>query len=153
MNNIQIRCLQMLVLLIATALMLVACISLALIPSAAPPMDSLSMVDAFHDAVNSEDVDAVLALFADSAVVTDNGSVILGRDEIRTWLMCSQRMAGLHLTMLHSEINGEYVIWFDTAHHGPEVEHVLYILRWEAVIRDGEIQSLAAMPRYRPDLK
>jgi SnoaL-like domain len=153
MNNIQIRCLQMLVLLIATALMLVACINLALIPSAAPPMDSLSMVDAFHDAVNSEDVDAVLALFADDATVTDNGLVIEGRRDIRSWILYSQRMTGLRLTLFHSEQNEENIIWLDKAHNGSEVQNRYYILRWEALIRDGKIQSLAAMPRYWPDLK
>ena len=72
MNNTQIRCLQMLVLLIATALMLVACISPALIHGDAPPMDPLPMVDAFHYAINSNDIDALLVLFADDAVVIDN---------------------------------------------------------------------------------
>jgi hypothetical protein len=54
-----------------TAIMPVACISLALIPSDAPPMDPLSMVDAFQYAINSDDIDALLVLFADEAVVID----------------------------------------------------------------------------------
>jgi len=120
----------------------------------APPMDPLSMVDAFHYAVNSEDVDAVLALFADDAFVTDNGLVILGRDEIRMWLMHSQRMAGTRLIMLKSELVGEKVIWFDESYKQQETYyHGSYLLKWEAIIQDGKIQSLAAIPRYWPDLK
>jgi len=119
----------------------------------APPMDSLSLVTTFHNAINSDDVAAMLALFADDATVTDNGLVIEGRKDIRNWVLHSQRMAGLRLTMLNSEIDGEKITWLDTAHNGPEVEHGLYLMHWEATIREGKIQSLAAMPRYWPDQK
>jgi len=94
MNNTQIRCLQMLVLLIATALMLVACIGPALIPGDARHIDPLSMVTTFHNAINSDDVDAVLAMFAEDAIVIDNGSVIEGKELIRAWALHSRRMAG-----------------------------------------------------------
>jgi len=94
-----------------------------------------------------------LALFADDATVTDNGLVIEGRKDIRNWVLHSQRMAGLRLTMLNTEIDGEKITWLDTAHNGPEVEHGLYLMQWEATIREGKIQSLAAMPRYWPDQK
>jgi hypothetical protein len=153
MNNTQIRCLQMLVLLIATALMLMACIGPALIPGDAPPMDPLSLVTTFRNAINSDDVDAVLAVFAEDAVVIDNGSVIEGKELIRDWALHSQRMAGLRLTMLKSELDGEKVIWLDEAYTEQETGHSSYLLQWEAIIREGKIQSLAAMPRYRPDLK
>ena len=125
------------------------------VPSTPSPIqaDPLKMVDTFHSAINSDNVDAVLALFADDATVTDNGSVIDGKEEIRNWMLYSQRMAGLRLTQLKSEMDGEKVIWLDTAHNGLEVERRFYILRWEALTRDGKIQSLAAMPRYMPDLK
>jgi hypothetical protein len=153
MNNTQIRCLQMLVLLIATALMLVTCIGPALIPGDAPPMDPLSLVDVFHQTINSDNADALLVLFADEAVVIDNGSVIEGKELIRDWALHSQRMAGLRLTMLKSELDGEKVIWLDGANKEQETGHSSYLLQWEAIIREGKIQSLAAMPRYRPDLK
>ena len=153
MNHTQIRCLQMLVLLIATALMLVACSGPALIPGDAPPMDPLSLVTTFHNAINSDDVDAVLALFAEDAVVIDNGSVIEGKELIRDGALHSQRMAGLRLTMLKSELDGEKVIWLDEAHKEQETGHSSYLLQWETIIREGKIQSLAALPRYRPDLK
>ena len=153
MNTSQKSLAQMLFLLIVATVMLAACTSLGSILIDAQPMDSSSMLDAFHDAVNINNADAVLALFAEDAVVVDNGSVVEGKANIRTWVLYSQRMAGLHLTMLISKINGEKVSWFDTAHNGPELEHNTYLLRWEAIIRNGKIQSLIAMPRYWPDLK
>ena len=153
MNTRQASRLQLFTIVIVTAMMLVGCISLALIPSAAPSMDPLSVVDAVHYAINSDDIDALLVLFADDAVVIDNGSVIEGTEEIRNWVLYSQRTAGLRLIMLNSEVDGEKITWLDTARNGPEVEHLIYLLRWEAIIREGKIQSLAAMPRYRPDLK
>jgi hypothetical protein len=153
MNTRQISRLQLFTIVIVTAMMLVACISLALIPSDAPPMDALSMVDVFHQTINSDDVDALLVLFADDAVVMDNGSVIEGKEDIRNWILYSQRMVGLRLALFHSEQDQENIIWLDKAHNGPEVQNRYYILRWEALIRDGKIQSLAAMPRYWPDLK
>ena len=119
----------------------------------APPMDSLSLVTTFHNAINSDDVDAMLALFADDATVNDNGSVIEGKEDIRNWILYSQRMAGLRLSMLKPELGGEKVIWLDEAYQEHETGRGSYLLKWEAIIRDGKIQSLAAMPRYWPDLK
>lgn len=46
------------------------------------------------------------------------------------------------------EIDGDKAVWLDVAHNGPEVEHISYIIKWEAIIRDGKIQSLSGMPRY-----
>ena len=144
---------QVIALLIAATANLVACISPALIGGDAPPMDALSMVDAFHQTINSDDVDALLVLFSDDAVVIDNGSVIEGMELIRDWALHSQRMSGLRLTILKSELDGEKVIWLDEAYQEHETGHGSYLLKWEAIIRDGKIQSLAAMPRYWPDLK
>ena len=153
MNTRQVSRFQLFVFVIATAMILVACIGPALIPGDAPPMDPVSLVTTFHNAINSDDVEAVLALFADDATVNDNGDVIEGQEEIRNWILCSERMAGLRLTLFHSEQNEENIIWLDTAHNEPEVQNRYYIFRWEATIREGKIQSLAAMPKYRPDLK
>lgn len=115
--------------------------------------DSLEAVNHFHSAVNSGDVDTLLTLFAEDATVTDRGTVIAGIDEIRNWALYSQRMDGLRLTTIRSEIDGEKVIWLDSAYNGPELENRYYILRWEAIIREGKIQSLVVTPRYMPDLK
>jgi len=85
--------------------------------------------------------------------VSYNGSVIEGAELIRDWALHSQRMSGLRLTLLNSETDGEKITWLDTAHNGPEAGHRLYLMQWEATIREGKIQSLAAMPRYWPDQK
>ena len=125
------------------------------VPSSSSPIqaDPLNVVSAFHSAINSNDVNALLDLFADDAVLIDNGSVIDGREKIRDWALNSPLIAGLRLTMLHAEMNGTKMIWLDTAHNRLEGQSRYYILRWEARIEDGKIQSLAVLPRYLPDGK
>ena len=107
MNTSQNFRTRMLALLIVASVALAAYTSLASISIDTQSKNPLLMVDALHDAVNSNNVDAVLALFAEDAVVMDNGSVIEGKEKIRTWVLYSQRMAGLRLTLLTSKINGE----------------------------------------------
>jgi hypothetical protein len=119
-------------------------------PSQADPWE---VVNDFHVAINSNNVEAVLALFTDNATITDNKFPINGRDQIRNWVLESKQMAGIHLSRFHSEVDGEKIIWLDTAQNGPEGQNRYYILRWEAVIAEGKIQSLVVMPRYMPDLK
>ena len=144
-NTRQVPRLQLVAFAIVTSVMLVACISSELVPTEVAPLDSLSTVDTFHSAINSEDVDTVLALFSEDAVVIDGESVMQGKDEIRNWVLYSQRMAGLRLTNLNSAQDGENVIWLDIARDGPKVQYRLYILRWEASIQDGKIYHLTAI--------
>jgi hypothetical protein len=118
-------------------------------PSQTDPWD---VVNNLHVAINSSNANDVLALFSNSATITDNRSVINDPDHIRKWVLYSRRMAGLHLKMFHTEMDGEKLIWLDTAHNGPEGQNRNYILRWEAVIAEGKIQSLVVIPRYMPDL-
>ena len=129
--------------------------SLIHIPSSQSPIraDPLEMVDVFHFAINNDDVDAMLDLFADDAVVTDDESVIEGKEQIRNWVVYSQRMAGLRLTMLHSEMHGDKVTWIDTAHNGSKVEDGVSLLRWMAVVQKGRIKSLTVSFLSVPDGK
>jgi hypothetical protein len=145
MNTRHVPCLQLVAFAIVTSILLVACTSSGLASAEVASLDSLSTVNTFHFAINSEDVDTVLALFADKAIVVDGASVIQGKDEIRNWLLYSQRMAGLRLTKLNSAMDGEKVSWLDIAHDGPNLEYRLYVLRWEALIREGKIHSLRAI--------
>lgn len=116
-------------------------------------VDPWNVVDDLHIAINNNNADQVLTLFANSATIADNDTVINGKDKIRNWVLYSKRMSELHLKMFRSEVDGEKFIWLDSAHNGPEGQNRYYILRWEAVIADGKIQSLAVFPRYMPDLK
>jgi hypothetical protein len=129
--------------------------SLIHVPSSQSPIqaDPLEMVNVFHSAINNDDVDAILDLFADDAVVTDDESVIEGKEQIRNWVVYSQRMAGLRLMMLHSEMHGDKVTWIDTAHNGPEEEDRVSLLRWTAVIQKGRIKSLTVSLMPMPDGK
>jgi hypothetical protein len=115
--------------------------------------DRSEIVNDFHIAINSNNVDEVLTLFANSATITDGKSLISGRDQIRNWVLSSKRMMGLHLRMVHSEMDGETFTWLDEASNGVEGQSRYYILRWEAVVTEGKIQSLVVRPRYMPDLK
>ena len=146
MNTRQVPHLPLVAFAIVTSILLVACTNSELASAEIASPDSLSTIDTFHSAINSEDVDAVLDLFAEDAIVVDGNSVIQGRDEIRNWLLYSQRMAGLRLTKLNSAMDGEQVSWLDIAHDGPNIEYRLYVLRWEALIREGKIHSLSAIP-------
>jgi hypothetical protein len=147
----------MLVLLAAFLLAVLVPLTWQLINTSRSPSpiqaDSLKVVDALHSAVNSNNTEAMLALFAAGATVNDNGSVIQGTEQIRNWILYSERMTGLQLKMLKSEVDGEKIVWLDTAHNGPEIEHNTYLLRWEAIVREGKIQSITVMPRYWPDSK
>ena len=137
------------------AILITAVWPLIYVPSDQGPRqeDPWEVVNDFHAAINSNNIDDALALFANSATITDNKSLISGRDQIRNWVLYSKRMAGLHLKMFHLEMDGETFIWLDEAQNGPEGQNRYYILRWEAVIAEGKIQSLIVMPRYMPDLK
>ena len=145
MNTRPVSRLQLVVFAIVTAMMLVACTSSGPALAKVASMDSLSAVDTFHSAINSDDVDKALALFADDAIVVDGESVLQGRDEIRNWVLYSRRMDGLRLRQLNSAMNGEKVSWLDIAHDGPKIQNKLYLLRWEALIQDGKIYYLTAI--------
>jgi limonene-1,2-epoxide hydrolase len=136
-------------------LVIVALILLTIWQDSQAPIyaESSETINTFHSAINSDDVDAVLALFAEDATVIDSGSVIHGRDEIRDWALHSQRMAGLHLRLIHSQVVGEKVFWNDLAHNGPEVQHLSYILRWMAIIQKGKIKSIMVSLMPIPDGK
>lgn len=125
------------------------------VPSGPSPIqaDPSEMVNAFHANVNSNNVDATLALFTEDATITDSGSIFHGRDEIRKWVLSSPRMAGLRLRMIYSQVAGEKIFWHDIAHNGPEVQPGVYILRWTAVIQKGKIQFLTVSLLPMPDGK
>ena len=115
--------------------------------------DPLEIVNVFHSALNSDNVDAMLALFAQDATIIDGGSTIQGKEQIRNWVLHSQRMVGLRLKLIHSQVTGGKILWQDIAHNGPEVEHRIYLLRWMAIVQKGKIQSLTVSLLPMPDGK
>ena len=144
-NTRQISRLQLVAFAILTSMMLVACTGSEMAPAEVASLASLSTVDTFHSAISSDDVDTALALFAEDAIVVDGESVIQGKDEIRNWVLYSQRMAGLRLRKLNSAMDGEKISWLDIAHDGPKIQYQLYLLRWEALIQEGKIHYLTAI--------
>jgi len=146
MSTKPIPCFQLVAFAMMTSVMLLACTSSELAPAEVASPDALSTVDTFHFAINSDHVDTTLALFTDDAIVVDGEYVIQGKDEIRNWVLYSQRMDGLRLRKLNSAMDGEKVSWLDIAHDEPKLKPELYLLRWEALIQDGKIYYLIAIP-------
>lgn len=124
-------------------------------PSALTTEDSepLDVVNAFHTAINSHDIDAAMTLFTEDAVVTDKGQVSEGQDQIRTWLQYSQMETGLRLEMIHSQVSGEKVFWHDMVYNLSREKYVPNILRREAIIQKGRIKSLSISFLPMPDGK
>jgi hypothetical protein len=151
------RLIVALILLTAGGVAILKTVALPLIhvssDQASGQVDPWEVVNDFHAVINSNNVDEMLTLFADSATIIDKKSQIKDRDQIRDWVLHSKRMAGLHLTMFHSEMDGEKLIWLDKAQNGSEGLNRYYILRWEAFIVEGKIQSIVVTPKYMPDLK
>jgi hypothetical protein len=142
-----------LILLAAGGVAIMIAVAWPLIHAPSGQADPWQVVNDFHVAINNNNVDGVPALFAEGAVISEGQSRIDDRDQIRNWVLSSERMAGLHLKMVHSEREGEKLIWLDNAYNGPEGQSRYYILRWEAVIAEGKIQSLVVTPRVLPGLK
>ena len=125
------------------------------VPSGPTPIqaDPLEVVNVLHSNINSNEVAELLDLFAEDAVVTDDGSVFEGKDAIQNWALHSKRMTGLQLTMVHAQVAGEKVFWHDLADNGPDVQDRSYILRWMAVVQKGKIKSLTVSLMPMPDGK
>ena len=125
------------------------------LPSSRAPIqaDPLEVVRGLHSNINSNEVNALLDLFAEDAVVTDDGSVFEGKDAIRYWFLHSERMAGLQLRMIDSQVAGEKVFWYDLAENRSDVHHTSYILRWMAIVQNSKIKSLTVSLLPMPDGK
>ena len=125
------------------------------IPSSQPPIkaDPLNLVNEFHDAVNSGSLNAMLELFAEDATINDGELTFNGRDEIQDWAVHSPYMAGLHLTMISSQVAGERVFWRDLATNEQSAPVQPYILQWRAVTQNGKIKTLTVTVLPMPDRK
>src|SRR5205814_1255014 len=99
-------------------LMVLACLAVALLPAnpaAAASPDPVDVVIAYETARKSGDIEAVLALFADNAVIVDRlGYSHTGRDEVRRVIQISiGRSRGLGVT--DRQMSGEHVSWVEPA--------------------------------------
>ena len=110
--------------------------------------DPMSVVNAWHDALNGYDIDAALSYFTDDAVITivpplDGGSgVYSGKEEIRT--LYEGFVAGNFACSLSDcQVEGETVTCIDTyTDDGLKAMGVDFIEgEWAATVRDGKIQS------------
>jgi hypothetical protein len=120
----------------------VAPLALALlVPSvvAAQAADPDSVARAYDAARTSGDLDALVSVFADDAIVTDRlGYKQAGTDEIRRTLqMATSR--GRALSITERTVSGDHVYWVEQA-ATPDQNFAFGV---EAVVKDGRITSLA----------
>ena len=136
--------------------------------------DPLAVVTAYEMARNRRDVDAAVAYFAESAVITQRNSTFSGREEIRKFLD-SVSSRSRFVVVSDRRVAGNHVTWTErTASTGPEQQPQGRPpgLNWgqtpsgpvgmqsglsitvEAIVQDGKIQSLAYIfggQAQRPD--
>jgi len=150
MNPKQDSPVQMFALVAAVVMISLASLSLPLISDTEPTMDPVAMVDAFHQAINYDDIDGLRVLFAENAIVIDNGTAFEAWNRSRIGLSISTCQP-IKFEMIKIQVDGEKVFWYDLVHNDPESGSSPYILRWNAVIQSGKIQSLTVGPMLMPD--
>ena len=110
--------------------------------------DPMSVVNAWHDALNEYDIDAALSYFADGAVVTivppiaGGSGVYSGKEDIRS-LYEGFVAANFSCALSNCQVEGETVTCIDTyTDDGLKSMGVDFIDgEWVATVRDGKIQS------------
>jgi ketosteroid isomerase-like protein len=111
--------------------------------------DLLSIVRALEEACNAHDMDKVMTLFADDAVVrqappADGVGVYRGREQIRGWL--GTQLPGFHVDSRDHQTNGDTVRW--TARMSNDLLRQIGRSepvedQAEAVVREGKIASFS----------
>jgi hypothetical protein len=109
--------------------------------------DPLSVVDAWHDALNAYDIDTALSYLADGAVITfvpplAESGVFSGQEEIRG-LYEGFVAANFACTLSDCRVDGETVTCINTyTDDGLQAMGVDLIEgEWLGIVRDGKIQS------------
>lgn len=142
-----------LTLLLFVAILLTACQPVAppeptdVIPPTQPPPSHQDVANAWLEVLNKGDIDATLSYLDASATVTiippaEGDGIYTGHAEIRGWY--ESLMAGKGVTTLSDcKIDGETITCIDAYEdEGLKSMGVDFIEgTWEAVIRDGKIQS------------
>ena len=109
--------------------------------------DAQSVIQALDDACNAHDMQAVMDLFAESAVVThtpppDGVGVYRGKEEIQRWF--EPQLAGFHVRTWGHQTNGDTVRWSgeltsDLLNQMGQTEPI--VAQNIATVRDGKIVS------------
>ena len=101
--------------------------------------DPAAVVDAYESARDRGEMDAVIALFADDAVVVDSAGVShRGRRQIRLLLQPGAN-PDWSVVVSGRTINGDYVFWTERV----GVRGTARSLSVAAIVRDGAIKALA----------
>ena len=100
--------------------------------------DPISVINTFHEALNSGDVDGMLAVIADDAVISSGGT-FASKDEIRGWAQALVDSKNRVVAQTDFEVTGDEVGWIAEV----EVDGTPAGKRiGEAVVRGGKIRSL-----------
>jgi ketosteroid isomerase-like protein len=114
--------------------------------------EPVAVILAMNDLCNAGDVEGVLGLFTDDAVVQnmpqpDGAGVYRGKDEIRAWF-APQIQRHLHVTSQNYQAKGDTVTWETTLSEDElramGIESV--DVTAEAVVRNGRITSFNITP-------
>jgi hypothetical protein len=129
---------------------LMALVAMLMLPPVlyAQETDPVSIVNAWHDALNEYDIDAALSYFADGAVITivppiaGGSGVYSGKEEIRS-LYEGFVAASFSCALSNCQVEGETVTCIDTyTDDGLKSMGVDFIEgEWVATVREGKIQS------------
>ena len=120
--------------------------------------DAVSIIHAFDAAWNRRDVEAIMAFFADDAVLTQvpsppGGGTYRGNEQIRGWV--EPQLPGFHVDSRDFRASGDTVTWmsmltgdlFRQMGFSEPIE-----ARGEAIVREGKITSLSVTnPPPKPD--
>ena len=152
MNPRQGSRVQVFALVAVVVLISLASLGPTLISDTDSTMNPLATVDALHQSINYDDIDGLRVLFAEDAIVIDNGTAFeaWNRSGIGSNIFTCQP---IKFEMINIQVDGEKVFWYDLVHNDPGSGYGPYILRWNAVIQNGKIQSLVVQPLPMPDGK
>ncbi len=102
------------------------------------------MLDAYDRAFNRRVLDDLIQLFTDDAVVvSSDGSVMQGKDQIRVGLGETLGFENLRLVSEAYEVAGDTVTRIIRISWGPTHDPTIRDLRQEVMFREGKIASLA----------
>jgi hypothetical protein len=111
-----------------------------------------SAIAAHFAAVNSHDVDAIMATFADDALVNDASREFWGRDHIRAFM--SKEFVGDHVTVEPVEVIDNAGMWCVRCQFDGDYDKIglpdPLIMTTYLRIRDGKIVTLFVIKNTEP---
>ena len=131
---------------VAISLVVFALLAAACAPT--PTSDPVSVIQAYHAAVNDKDAARAVALFADDGVLYDPFGAYAGPEQIR-FRLAYLFDAGVTFEISNVQADGESVTWEQIVRENGEPIHTGPS---HAIVRAGKIVSLGNAPELKPTL-